>query len=389
MFAAQPREEAYVVFRMDAPRDITRIEYGGRLYNRAPRSRIDFLHSFDGGKNWTQSYSLTNTAQPWDVIHYETAESVPAGTRSVLFKYRLNSSGAGKDVCSLYAVRMEANHLPADVTFNPLEVTFRWSERQPNYSLFERSHTEVVTNLPHRYTINVGGVDHPIVNSLQAKTRDATAPPKPGYSDGRDVGGDKFVPRWVTYGRNLARGKPYTVSVPSTTQWGAGDPDGKKITDGIAGPPYPGGVAPGFALCWNKGQNPDITVDLGSNERCGAFRIQLGAGWPWWDALKGEVKDQVELLTSTDGQNFESRGSFDFNLRWKDCPANYFWPDDETLGAHLFELVLPAPVDARQVRFRLTPARTVTVSEVEVLDFIRFKPFDLRLALPDESVLAR
>ena len=96
------------------PRDITRVEYGGRLYNRAPHSHIDFLHSFDGGKTWTQSYSLTNTAPPWDVIHYETVDAVPPGTRSVLFKYRLQSSAAGPDACSLYAVRMEANHQPAE-----------------------------------------------------------------------------------------------------------------------------------------------------------------------------------------------------------------------------------------------------------------------------------
>jgi len=34
MHATKPNEEAYVVFRVDAPRDITRVTYGGRLYNR-------------------------------------------------------------------------------------------------------------------------------------------------------------------------------------------------------------------------------------------------------------------------------------------------------------------------------------------------------------------
>ena len=96
----------------------------------------------------------------------------------------------------------------------------------------------------------------------------------------KDVGGEKFVSKWVTYGTNLARAKPYTVSVPSNTQWGAGDPDGTRLTDGIVGPPYPGGTAPSSALCWNKGQQPEITVDLGVPQKCGAFRIQLGAGWP-------------------------------------------------------------------------------------------------------------
>lgn len=385
MHATEPGEEAYVVFRMDAPRDLTRVEYGGRLYNRAPESRIDFLHSFDGGANWIRSYSLTNTDPPWDVIHYETVDTVPPGTRSVWFKYRLGSSAAGSDACSLYALRMEANHLPADAAFRPLEVTFNWSERKEDYTLVERSHTEWVTELPHRYVINVGGADHPVTHSLQVRTQEPLAPAKTGYSDGRDVGGERFISRWVTYGKNVARGKPYTVSVPSTTQWGAGDPEGTRLTDGIAGPPYPGGTAPAFAACWNQGQDPEITVDLGRLERCGAFRIQLGAGWPWWDALKGEVQDKVEVLTSVDGVDYRSRGFLDFDLRWKDLPANHLWPDEETLCAHLFERILPVPIEARYVRFKITPARTLTVSEVEVLDFIRYEPFDLRLTMPDEE----
>lgn len=384
--AAKANEEAYVVFRIDAPRDITRIHYGGRLYNRTPKSQIDFLHSFDSGRTWTCSYSLTNTSQPWDVIHYETVEDIPRGTRSVLFKYSFNSSAAGPDACSLYAVRMEVNHQPADTVFRPMDVTFNWSERQTDYSLVERSHTERVTKLPYRYVINVGGADHPVVNSLRIMSSGGTSSASPapvGYSDGKDVGGEKFVPRWVTYGTNLARGKPYTVSIPSATQWGAGDPDGTRLTDGIVGPPYPGGTAPSFAALWNKGQNPEIVVDLGETKRCGAFRIQLGAGYPWWDALKGEFKDKVEALTSTDGKSFVSHGLFDLNLRWKDLPANHFWPDEEAICGHNFELIPSMPIEARYLKFKVTPERSLTVSEVEVLDSIRYTPFDLRITLPD------
>jgi hypothetical protein len=380
--AREAREEAYVVFRLDAPRNLTRLEYGGRFYNRARNSRIELLHSFDAGKTWTTSYTLTNTAQPWDVIHYETVEAVPAGCRSALVKYRLNSSEAGPSACSIYAVRMEANHLPADPAFQPLEITFNWSERQADYSLVERSHTERVSRLPYRYTINVGGADHPVVNWVRVGPQTGPSA-RLGYSDGRDVGGEKYLSRWVTCGKNLAQGKPYTISVPSTTQWGAGDPQGAKLTDGIAGPPYAGGVAPRFGLCWNKGQNPEITVDLGQPQKCGAFRIQLGAGWPWWDALKGEVKDRVEVLSSLDGQQYQSHGFFDLNLRWKDLPTNHFWPDEEVIGAHLYDLAPPAPVEARYVRFKISPERTLTVSEVQALDFLRYDPIDMRIALPE------
>jgi hypothetical protein len=383
MHAARAKEPAFVVFKVDAPRDITRFTYGGRLYNRASRSHIDLLHSTDGGRTWTRSYTLTNTAPPWDVIHYETVDQVPPATRSVLFKYLLKylleGAEAGAGACSLYAVRMEVNHEPVSATQQPFNVTFDWSERQADYTLVQRSHTERVTMLPHRYTINVGGVDHPVVNSLRIASGAAS---QSGYSDGKDAGGEKFVPRWVTCGKNLAAGRPYTLSVASAEQWGSGDPDGKRLTDGVVGPAYAGGAAPGYACLWNKGQKPEITVDLGEPRKCGAFRIHVSAGYPWWDAIKGEFKDQVELLTSEDGKQFSSQGFFNFNLRWKDLPVNFMWPDEEVIAGHNFELIPPAPVTARYARYKLTPERAVTVSEVQVLDRIEYKPFDLRVALP-------
>ena len=206
----------------------------------------------------------------------------------------------------------------------------------------------------------------------------------PAVEVGVDAGGERFVPRWASYGRNLAVGRSYTMSVPSNDNWGAGDPDGKRLTDGIVGPFYAGGVTPMYCLGWDDGQVVDITVDLGEPQRCGGFRIHLGGGWPWWDALKGEVKDTVEVLTSTDGEQYSSAGSFDLNPRRKDLPINLMLPDEETLGAYLFDLALPEPIEARFVRFHLTAKRSVCVSEVQVLDQIRSEPFDLRIALPDE-----
>ncbi|MHC4111191.1 MAG: hypothetical protein ACYSUY_08950, partial [Planctomycetota bacterium] len=383
MHAVEAKKQAHVVFRIDTPEDITRINYGGRFYNRAPQSRIELLHSFDAGKTWNKTYSLTRIKPPWDVIHYETIDKVPAATRSVLFKYLLNSSQAGTSACSIYSVRMEVNHRPKDASFKPLEVTFDWSELQQDYSLLERSHTELIQIVPYRYTINVGGVDHPVVNSLRINLKGALPNLNYGYSDGKDVGGEKYVPRWVTYGKNLAEGNTYTVSVPSNKKWDAGDPEGKKLTDGIVGPPYAGGIGPRYALCWDKGTNPQITVDLGSPQSCGAFRIHLSAGWPWWDALKGQVKDKVELLTSTDDKNYTNQGFFPMNLRWKDIPVNHMMPDDETATGFTYDLVPTGSVQARYVRFKITPERTLTVSEVQVLNYIETSPFDLRITLPD------
>ena len=385
LHAAKPKEDAYVVFKIDTPGDTTSVTYGGRFYNRAPRSRIELLHSFDAGQTWRTSYSLTKTDPPWDVIRYETVSDVPAGCRSVLFKYLLSSSAAGKNVCSLYSVRMEAKYRPADTTFQPLEVTYNWSEVQPDYSLVQRSHTQLVASVPFTYQIHVGGADHPVVNSLSINLKGATDNVKYGYSDGQETTGQKFIPRWVTYGRNLAQGAKYSVSVPSKIQWGAGDPNGTKLTDGLSGPPYAGGIGPSHALCWDKGNDPVIDLDLGAEQSCGAFRIQLSAGWPWWDALKGQVKDTVEVQTSRDNRDFVSQGFFNLNLRRKDIAINHMLPDDETATGFTYELIPQEPVRARYVRFRIVPQRTMTVSEVQVLDSIRYEPFDLRIALPEEK----
>jgi hypothetical protein len=384
MYAAQAKEDGYVVFKVDAPTDITRITYGGRLYNRAPKSHIDLLHSFDGGRTWQKSYSLDKTTPPWDVIHFETVADIPAGTRSVLFKYLLNGSAAGTDACSLYSVRMEVNHKPPVAKVRPIEVTFHWSEVQSDYSLVERSHMQLIAQVPARYTINVGGADHPVVNALRLNLQGPVTL-KYGYSDGKGVGGERYIGRWVRHGRDLAEGKSYTVSVPSGKQWGAGDPDGTKLTNGVVGPNYAGGIGPGFGLCWDKGTNPVITLDLGAVQHCGAFRIHLSAGWPWWDALKGQVKDPIEVLTSVDAQQYTSRGFFDLNLRRKDIPVNHMLPDDETATGFLYVLTPPEPLDARYVQYKIAPQRILTVSEVQVLDSIQYEPFDLRIALPDEK----
>lgn len=381
LHAAKPHEEASIVFRVDAPRDIVRLTYGGRLYNRAPGSHIDFLHSFDGGATWVQSYSLTNTAPPWDVIHYETISNVPEGAKSVLFKYALNGPAAGSGACSIYAVRMEVNHLPENATLQPLAVTFTWGERQQDYSLVERSHTELVAKLPHRYVLNVGGADHPVVHSLRVGPAGGA---KPGYSDGRDAGGEKFVGRWVAAGRNLALGRKYVCSIPPVKFGGCGDPDGTRLTDGIVGPNYAGGAAPDSGAAFDPKHAPEITVDLDRVETCGAFRIHMNSGWEWPDALQGKWKDEVELFTSEDGREFASRGRFNLNLRLKDIPVNHMLPDEETARGWNFELVPAEPVRARFVRYKVTPRHILSISEVQVLDEVRYTPFDLRIALPDQ-----
>jgi hypothetical protein len=376
VMSPQEKGEGYVIFRIDSPDDITRITQGARMYVRNPKSSISYEHSFDNGKTWIRSFTHDDTEQPWDDIHQQVTEEIPAGTKSVLFKYVLKDAG-------VYSIRMEANHKVPNTSATPLEVTFNWSERREDYSLVQRSHTQLVDKLPATYTVNVGGVDHPVVESLVINPMGARGPLTHGYSDGKDVGGEKWIGKWVTYGKNLAEGKPYTLSIPSQeNNWGAGDPDGNVLTDGRVGSSYSGGTSYSEGPLWTQGQKPEITVDLEKAEKATVFRVHLH-GYPYQDAIKGNVKDEVEVLVSNDGMNFTSAGKFDFRLRWKDIPENYLWNDEETFAAHNHTLVLDKPVEARYVKFAAKASRFMVVTEVQVLDGVKEEPFDIKIALPE------
>jgi hypothetical protein len=219
------------------------------------------------------------------------------------------------------------------------------------------------------------------MESLTVNRKGARGPVAYGYSDGRDAGGAKWVGRWVTYGKNLAVGKPYTCSAPSLTNWGAGDPDGKKLTDGVVGPSYSGGTSYRSGALWDRKTAPVIDLDLGAPVACASFGMNFH-GYPFHDALKGQVKDVVEVWTSTDGKKYTRLGTLPTDVRFQDIPVNFLLPDDETLTGYTFRLIPKAPVVARHVRYRITTPRMICVTELEVLDAIRFTPFDLRVALP-------
>ena len=286
---------------------------------------------------------------------------------------------------------IEVNHKLAAPLNKPLEVTFTWDEVQKGHTRTERSHTQIVDKLPATYTINVGGYDHPIVKSLAVNPQGAEGTRgevKAGYSDGKDVGGqgEKWMGKWVTCGKIVSTGKPYTVSTPPEPKekaWGANDDSGTRLTDGRVGSSYPGGTAMQDGAIWTK--NTDIVVDLGAPTKLGAFRIHISGGYPWCDAIKGEVKDKVEVLVSNDGKDFKSVGNFDFDLYWKDIPLNYMWTDEETFCGHNHLLMAPEPVEARYVKYAVAPKRSLLITEVQALESVKIEPFDLKIALPDPA----
>jgi hypothetical protein len=382
VYPAVLTQDAYLTYRLTAPRDFTSVTYGGRLHNYSTGSYIDFLHSFDGGATWTRSYRLSEINKPWDDIHYETV-AVPPGVRTVLVKYLIHNTNPDSFRASgLYNVRMEGNYLPQVQNTPAMDVTLRWNEVRTDRTTVARSHKQRVTTYPFKYVVNVGGSDHPVMESMTVSLAGADSSPL-GYSDGVDVGGSKYLYRKQTIGTNFAVGKPYTISrAPSGFQSSAPASNMTILTNGIVGAPVTGSFSYWWGQCWTSGTDVDLRVDLGAAKSVGAFRAHL-FGYPGWQALKGQVQDRVEVLTSTDGVTYTSRGVLNTALWTKDVPINHMLQDDESSSGWNFELVLPAQVQARYVKYHVTPRRNLCVSELQVLDSITYSPFDIRIALPD------
>jgi hypothetical protein len=97
------------------------------------------------------------------------------------------------------------------------------------------------------------------------------------------------------------------------------------------------------------------------------------------------VTDKVEVLVSKDGKDYASVGFLETDLRWKDLPVNHMWPDHEVIQGATFRVVPREPVEARFVQYKVASKRIFCVTELEVLDTIKWAPYDLRVALPDEK----
>ncbi|MGQ9504963.1 MAG: hypothetical protein ACUVQR_08630 [Thermogutta sp.] len=186
---------------------------------------------------------------------------------------------------------MEEQHENSGPSFRPLHVPFTWDEIHSARTRIRRSHRQRIDTIPMRYVIDVSGVDHPLVDSLRVALAEDEPNSSYGYLDNKPGFGKRVSDIWQECGPNLLQGKPYTLSAQPTGAWRADDPQRRKLTDGVVGSNYGGGTAMKYAAGFDEKSGPvDITVDMGSVNAI-AVGIHLTPGWPWWDALKGEVRD--------------------------------------------------------------------------------------------------
>ena len=103
---------------------------------------------------------------------------------------------------------------------------------------------------------------------------------------------------------------------------------------------------------------------------------------PFWDALKGQVQDSVEILTSVDGSRFPVRAC---------CRPRCERRTSRSTTCCRTTKQPRGGISSRRWRPRRRPACAITSrqsailsSELQVFDRIDYQPFDLRIALPGD-----
>jgi hypothetical protein len=261
---------------------------------------------------------------------------------------------------------------PAGAKFMPVEITYAWTEHRETGNV-DRSHTEVVADsLRHEYYINVMGPKTPTMKWVRINFQGYGPSATPGYSDGQDIGFDYERPLYfIDYGWDLAYKKPYTSNPAADVR----TEPGTFLTNGRT-PfiPSTGIPSPVFSGGWGTGKNPVITVDLGSAQSIAGARILQVA-----NQANTRYADSVQVLTSTDNQNFTYQATV-YEIDVWNPPTNYLWPsrfdmfankDKRYYGIGMFHFpaLFADKVNAQYVQFRVFNAvANVYICKLQVLD---------------------
>ena len=274
-------------------------------------------------------------------------------------------------------------------------MTYHWTEHRASGDV-PRSHTELVTALPHRWTINVAGRRDPTMDWVGISLQGHGPIPsvaRYGYSDGKDVGpGDgaaKIAYRW---GKELARGKSYTASRPSSKASGNPDSDGRELTNGIIIAPTSymttKAVQPATAF-WDAGEPVTFVVDLGAVQTVGGLRA-----WTHQPNDRYCHPKSIDVAVSSgrphlaNGGHDPARRSLEAAGRLRGLGARRRSALRRTAGRRTpglwLSAVLEKPAAARYVRLICTPleGKGMGLSEFQVFDAASVLPWPGEAALP-------
>jgi hypothetical protein len=92
---------------------------------------------------------------------------------------------------------------------------------------------------------------------------------------------------------------------------------------------------------------------------------------------------EVEVLTSRDGESFESRGVIVTRMRYKEVDGDFIMPEHGRFQSWVFPLIFEKPAEARYVRFGVTnPKMFFNTSEIMAYDSVQVVDWQEPLAMP-------
>lgn len=378
------------MWHIEVPTDILGVTFAAVVTNRSADSYVSLLYSFDG-EHFAEFYRKADGKIPFDkqVLHALSDEQLVPSARQVYFKggFFCKGNAATYNMPGIQDLLIQVEHRPRDARFEPIEVTYNWTEHRAIGDV-TRSHTELVTSLPHTYKINVAGFRDPTMNWVRMNlTGDAPERSQPvyGYSDGEDVGpGLESELAIFEWGNNVARGKSYTVSRPSSEDSRNPDSEGCELTNGkiIAPTDYIASeMVQAATAFWDAGDPLTLVVDLGSVQKIGAVRVSTHQ-----PSVKYCHPQRIDVGVSVDGASWRHVGTIHHNDLWKP-PGDYEpWEHDDNpkystlpAGGQLafsYPLALEEPFAVRYVRLvcTLLEARGLGLSEIEVFDQVKVSP---------------
>ncbi|MCL4207146.1 MAG: hypothetical protein KJ000_32090 [Pirellulaceae bacterium] len=393
--------ECSVTWRLTVPSSIASVDYGVISTNRSSRSYVSLQHSWDG-EDFQEFHRNQDGDFPFDqqVIHRIATDNMAEADkpRQIFFRgvFFCSSGAATYNMPGIQDLLIRLSHQPRKAAFLPLEVTYHWTEHREEGDV-TRSHTELVSSLPHRYSIHVAGRRDPTMHwvrmNLQGDAPDGPAQ-RYGYSDGVDVGpGWERSPVVYRWGRPLSVGRTYETSRPSDEQSGNPDRDGRELTNGIVIAPTDSVTTEALQTAtafWGPDAPVTFTVDLGQRQSIAGVRVT--SHQPNARYCHPAV---VEVGVSQDGEIWHAAGQ----IRHDDVfhPPGDFEPwehddnpkyDDLPAGGRLaysYPCVFDHALVGRYVRFVCTPLekRGIGLSELSVYGQAEQQPWPNEIAVGD------
>lgn len=390
----QSTGKAELILSAKVPRDIRKIRMAGTCNLVNHGLTLDL--SVNNGESWSRVGDVVPTVAPGGQRFSCETNGLATGVRSVLMRYMSVAAG---ELAGVFAeVGYESTGTPMPVT-----ATYCWSEHRDG-KWIERSHTEWITNVYHKYVINVGGDRPPAMKALELGSADNI---KPGYSDGDDVGGGAGRSDYeLKYGALISTNCAYTISRPASVVFP--DTNGRLLTDGLVGLASFWGLdnidvakdakrnvrRVGELVVWEAGDPVTVVIDLGHVRPVGGVRIC--AVQPNEKVL---YPGRMTAAVSQDAVTYTAIGE----ARWEDCffpPVNE--PPWEGADALIYEalpaggridyefVVVSEPVvTGRYVRVMLdspTDKRAgMALWEIQVFDALERLTLDNHIALPEQK----